>query len=119
MKNHDVQDIFKTIEILYARIIENSSNQFFLIKFKQKFKSQIFDIEIVSIAKKKIRVATIMQKRIFERTRIDDENENFENHFDRENFENYKNDFENFDNDFDNFDDDTNKNDFDYKNHIN
>ena len=67
----------------------------------------------MSNVKKKILVAAIMQKTIFERTRFDDENENFENHFNRENFENHKNDFEN------DFDDDSNKNDFDYKNYIN
>ena len=86
---------------------------FFLVKFKSKLKSKILDIDNVSNVKKKILAATIMQKTIFERTRFDDENENFENHFNRENFENHKNDFEN------DFDDDSNKNDFDYKNHIN
>ena len=74
----------------------------------------------MSNVKKKIFVATIMDKTILERTRFDDENENFKNHFNRENFENHKNDFENdVENDFDNFDNDSNKNDFDYKNHIN
>ena len=91
---------------------------FFLIKFKDDLKQQILDIDNVSKTRKKILAAAIMQKRILERTRVDNENENFENsesHSFKKDSKSHKNDFESSESDFEDFKKDSERNELDNK----